>query len=156
MRRRDFRAVYRRPSPRTTRVKTERTLMWRFRLSCARMMIVMATVWMTQWRKRAGGVDARPATVLEHAIRQASMPEWGKISAGWWAEGALDDGAFLQSIQYLIDYGIIQIPATESGGNEGAGRYRRGCGPAPGGGPRAPSMTTRSCGPYSSSYRAGS
>ena len=67
-------------------------------------------------------VDARPAAVSEPAAGQASMPEWVKISAGWWAEGALDDGAFLQSIQYLIDQGIIQIPATEAGGDEGAGK----------------------------------
>ena len=65
---------------------------------------------------------APPAAVSEPAAGQASMPEWVKISAGWWAEGALDDGAFLQSIQYLIDQGVIQIPATEAGGDEGAGK----------------------------------
>ena len=67
-------------------------------------------------------VDDAPATVSEPATGQASMPEWVKISAGWWAGGALDDGAFLQSIQYMIDQGIIQIPATEAGGAEGAGK----------------------------------
>ena len=102
-------------------------------------------------------MDARPATVLEHAAGQASMPEWVEISAGWWAEGALDDGAFLQSIQYLIDRGIIQIPATESGGDEGAGKMPTLGGSAPGGGPKAPlMMTTHSYSPSSSSYRMGS
>ncbi|MDE0267267.1 MAG: hypothetical protein OXK17_09715 [Thaumarchaeota archaeon] len=67
-------------------------------------------------------VDAQPAAVSEPAAGHASIPEWVKISAGWWAGGALDDGAFLQSIQYLIDRGIIQIPATESGGGEAEGK----------------------------------
>ena len=67
-------------------------------------------------------VDARPAAVSEPAAGQGSMPEWAKISAGRWAESVLDDGAFLQSIQYLINQGIIQIPATESGGGAGAGK----------------------------------
>ncbi|MCE2499027.1 MAG: matrixin family metalloprotease [Nitrosopumilaceae archaeon] len=67
-------------------------------------------------------VDAQPVAVAEPATSQASMPEWVKISAGWWAEDALDDGAFLQSIQYLINQGIIQIPTTEAGGDEGTGK----------------------------------
>lgn len=64
----------------------------------------------------------RPADVSESAAGQASIPEWVKISAGWWAAGALDDGTFLQSIQYLIDQGIIQLPTTEAGGGEGEGK----------------------------------
>ncbi|MDE0525264.1 MAG: hypothetical protein OXI27_01495 [Thaumarchaeota archaeon] len=44
----------------------------------------------------------------------------GEDQRRWWAGGALGDGAFLQSIQHLIDQRIIQIPATESGGGEGA------------------------------------
>ncbi|KFM17631.1 hypothetical protein SCCGRSA3_01561 [Marine Group I thaumarchaeote SCGC RSA3] len=27
----------------------------------------------------------------------------------WWAEGAIDDNAFVQGIQYLIKEGILQI-----------------------------------------------
>ena len=61
-------------------------------------------------------VDAQPAA------GQASIPEWVRISAGGWAEGALDDGAFLRSIQYMINQGTIQIPATEAGDGEGTSK----------------------------------
>ncbi|MGY5143581.1 MAG: cupredoxin domain-containing protein, partial [Candidatus Nitrosopumilus sp. bin_32a] len=43
---------------------------------------------------------------------QSSVPEWIKNNAGWWADGAIDDGAFIQGIQFLIKEGIIQIPNT--------------------------------------------
>ena len=47
------------------------------------------------------------------------VPEWIKNNAGWWAEGAIDDDAFVQGIQFLIKEYILQIPATTSG--EGTG-----------------------------------
>ena len=37
------------------------------------------------------------------------VPEWIKSNAGWWSEGAIDDEAFVQGIQYLISNGILQI-----------------------------------------------
>jgi len=43
---------------------------------------------------------------------KASIPNWIKTNAGWWANDAIDDNAFLQGIQYLIKEGIIQIPET--------------------------------------------
>ena len=36
------------------------------------------------------------------------IPEWIKNNAGWWAEGIIDDEAFVNGIQYLIEHGIIQ------------------------------------------------
>ena len=47
------------------------------------------------------------------------IPSWIKNNAGWWAEGAIDDNAFVQGIQHLIKEGIIQIPTTSqnSSGN---------------------------------------
>ena len=45
-----------------------------------------------------------------------SVPEWIKNNAGWWAEGAIDDDAFVQGIQFLITNGILDIPQIESGG----------------------------------------
>ncbi len=38
-----------------------------------------------------------------------AVPNWIKNNAGWWAEGAIDDDAFVQGIQYLIKEGILQI-----------------------------------------------
>ena len=42
------------------------------------------------------------------------VPGWIKNNAGWWAEGTIDDTAFLQGIQFLIKEGIMTIPPTES------------------------------------------
>ena len=38
-----------------------------------------------------------------------SIPEWIKTSAGWWADGTIDDDSFVQSLQYLIVAGIITV-----------------------------------------------
>ncbi len=47
------------------------------------------------------------------------IPSWIKNNAGWWADGQIDDVAFVQGIQYLIDQGIMNIPQTESGESSG-------------------------------------
>jgi len=47
---------------------------------------------------------------------QSPIPSWIKNNAGWWAEGQIDDTAFLQGIQFLIKEGIMIIPPTESSG----------------------------------------
>ena len=38
------------------------------------------------------------------------IPSWIKNNAGWWSEGSIDEGSFLQGIQFLIKEGIIEIP----------------------------------------------
>ena len=58
-------------------------------------------------------VDARPATVSEPATSQMSLPEWVKIGAGWWAEGAIDDDTFVRSIQFLVQSGVIVVVESE-------------------------------------------
>ena len=42
------------------------------------------------------------------------VPSWIKNNAGWWADGVVGDGEFVQSIQFLIKENIIQIPITET------------------------------------------
>ena len=37
------------------------------------------------------------------------VPDWIKNNAGWWADGTIDDGTFVNAIQYLIKEGLIQI-----------------------------------------------
>ena len=43
------------------------------------------------------------------------IPDWVKTSAGWWAEGSVDDDSFVQGFQFLIKEGLMEIPATEQG-----------------------------------------
>ena len=39
----------------------------------------------------------------------AAIPSWIKTSAGWWADGQIDDATFVASIQYLIAQKIIRV-----------------------------------------------
>lgn len=49
-----------------------------------------------------------PATTnLESSSNE--IPAWIKNNAGWWADGSIDDNAFVQGIQFLIKNGIIVV-----------------------------------------------
>ena len=54
-----------------------------------------------------------PVVVNRINIDEASIPAWIKNNAGWWATDQIDDSAFLQGIQYLIQEEIMIIPSTE-------------------------------------------
>ena len=41
-----------------------------------------------------------------------------KNNAGWWADGAIDDAAFIQAIQFLIKEDIISIDSVASSATE--------------------------------------
>jgi hypothetical protein len=41
---------------------------------------------------------------------EVEIPNWVKNNARWWASEQIGDQAFVSSIQYLIEQGIIQIP----------------------------------------------
>ena len=43
---------------------------------------------------------------------EATLPEWIKSNAGWWAAGEIDDETFVTAIKYLINNEIIMIPTT--------------------------------------------
>jgi len=43
------------------------------------------------------------------------IPGWIKNNAGWWANGEIDDDAFIQGIQFLIKEKILQISYTSQG-----------------------------------------
>jgi len=55
-----------------------------------------------------------PVVVNRISVDETSIPAWIKNNAGWWATDQIDDSAFLQGIQYLIQEGIMIIPPTES------------------------------------------
>jgi len=46
-----------------------------------------------------------------------NIPLWIKNNAGWWAEGTIDDDAFIQGIQYLVTSNIIKIDMSEQKDN---------------------------------------
>ncbi|MFQ5783077.1 MAG: hypothetical protein ACE5GR_08530 [Nitrosopumilus sp.] len=50
---------------------------------------------------------------------EIDIPSWIKNNAGWWAADQIDDAAFIQGVQYLINEGIMNIPPTESGESSG-------------------------------------
>ena len=41
------------------------------------------------------------------------IPSWVKNVAEFWCHDKIDDGSFVEAIQYLIDNGIIVVPATQ-------------------------------------------
>ncbi len=42
------------------------------------------------------------------------VPAWVKSNAGWWADGTISDGEFVNGIQHLIKIGIINVPSSEN------------------------------------------
>jgi len=60
-------------------------------------------------------IDIIGTDALNPFSEEPEIPSWIKNNAGWWADGQIDDVAFVQGIQYLITNGIMNIPPTESG-----------------------------------------
>jgi len=50
-----------------------------------------------------------PVVVDRIGVEQIAIPDWIKNNAGWWATDQIDDSAFVQGIQYLVQNGIIVI-----------------------------------------------
>ncbi len=50
--------------------------------------------------------------------KKTTVPSWIKNNAGWWSDGIVGDQEFVQSIQFLIKEGIINIPSTSSASSE--------------------------------------
>jgi len=50
-----------------------------------------------------------PVVVDRIGVEQIAIPDWVKNNAGWWATDQIDDSAFVQGIQYLVQNGIIVI-----------------------------------------------
>lgn len=45
----------------------------------------------------------------ETEVSTSTVPEWVKNNAAWWADGQIDDEAFVSGIQFLIKQGVINI-----------------------------------------------
>ena len=42
------------------------------------------------------------------------VPAWVKSNAGWWADGTISDGEFVNGIQHLIKNGIVNVSSSEN------------------------------------------
>ena len=49
------------------------------------------------------------STGQESRSESGTVPSWVKTSAGWWADNTIDDATFIQSIQFLIQQGILTV-----------------------------------------------
>ena len=61
----------------------------------------------------------KPEIVQTFGDNEIKIPDWVKNNAGWWYDGQIDDAAFVTSIQYLINSGIMEIPETAQGTSSG-------------------------------------
>ena len=50
------------------------------------------------------GLDDRITSLLNNT----KIPGWMKIVAEWWENGEIDDGTYLNIVQFLLDEGIIK------------------------------------------------
>lgn len=53
--------------------------------------------------------NAQESSPDESVAYDVQIPPWIKNNAGWWAEGLIDDDAFVVALQYLIGQGIIRV-----------------------------------------------
>ena len=61
------------------------------------------------------GILAVPLTTTISAETTAEgVPAWVKSNAGWWADGTISDGEFVNGIQHLIKIGIVNVPSSEN------------------------------------------
>jgi hypothetical protein len=49
----------------------------------------------------------RPMTSVQNEI-----PAWVKSNAGWWADGTISDGEFVNGIQHLVKSGLVSVSAN--------------------------------------------
>lgn len=54
-------------------------------------------------------IDIIGTNALNPFLTESEIPSWIKNNAGWWADGQIDDVAFIQGIQYLITHGILEV-----------------------------------------------
>jgi len=47
---------------------------------------------------------------ISAAATDSSIPDWVKNSAKWWSEGTISEAEYIQSLEYLINKGIIDVP----------------------------------------------
>ena len=49
---------------------------------------------------------------LAQSASAEQVPSWIKSNAGWWAEGMITEGEFIQGLEFLISEQILNVPPT--------------------------------------------
>ena len=49
---------------------------------------------------------------LSASATDSIIPAWVKNNAKWWSEGSISEADYVQSLEYLINHGIINVPPT--------------------------------------------
>ncbi|MCH8086078.1 MAG: HYR domain-containing protein, partial [Thaumarchaeota archaeon] len=65
----------------------------------------------------AGNTSDKSFTVTVE-LKDFDVPIWVKDVAGFWCNDEIDNGAFIQALQYLVTTEVIVIPTTESSSEE--------------------------------------
>ena len=47
---------------------------------------------------------------ISASATDSSIPDWVKNNAKWWADGSISEDDYIQSLEYLINNGIINVP----------------------------------------------
>jgi hypothetical protein len=51
---------------------------------------------------------------INASAQTTPIPSWVKNTAKWWGEGQISDSDYIQSLQWLIDNGILNVPKSNS------------------------------------------
>ena len=54
------------------------------------------------------GIISVPST-QSGVNENATIPDWVRNNAAWWADGQIDDNTFASGIQFLVKEGIISV-----------------------------------------------
>lgn len=61
------------------------------------------------------GTKSLDTALVSDNKQDVKIPQWIRSNAQWWSDGSIGDKDFLSGIQYLIDKGIMVVPASSSG-----------------------------------------
>ena len=59
-------------------------------------------------------ISVMSVSLTQNAQAQSLIPDWIKANAGWWADGTLDDEAFLNGITFMIENGVIDVSSESN------------------------------------------
>ncbi len=63
-------------------------------------------------------VEVEKNQLLKNTTPSPKIPAWIKNNAGWWADGSIDDDAFIQGIGFLVKEGTISVESTSQKNGE--------------------------------------